>query len=96
MPESALENVKLSMFNSGAGKMGNYSHCCWQVLGKGQFKPLDGSSPHIGSHGIPEQVEEYRVEMVCGEANIEAVIAALKASHPYEVPAYQVIRCENF
>ncbi|WP_237133718.1 YqfO family protein [Pseudohongiella sp. O18] len=91
VPESHLETVKQAVFEAGAGRIGDYDSCCWQVAGQGQFRPLDGANPFIGSQGALETVSEYRVEMICTETCIEAVIQALKASHPYEEPAYDVV-----
>jgi len=91
VPESHLEPVKQAVFEAGAGRIGDYDSCCWQVAGQGQFRPLDGANPFIGSQGALETVSEYRVEMICTEPCIEAVIQALKASHPYEEPAYDVV-----
>ena len=96
IPESALDQVKSALFVAGAGTIGNYEQCCWQVKGTGQFMPLSGSTPHIGTHDSLEMVDEWRVEMVVAEAVIETVIAALKESHPYETPAYDVIRVLDF
>lgn len=96
VPDSNLESVKNALFDAGAGHIGNYDHCCWQVLGQGQFRPLPGSDPHIGSTGTVERVEEWKVELVVAEERIHAVIAALKAAHPYETPAYEVFRLETF
>lgn len=95
VPESHIEAVKNALFEAGAGKMGNYSRCSWQTEGKGQFKPGKGSSPFTGSQGELSVVNEYRVEMVCGEENAENVRRALLASHPYEVPAWHFIRAEE-
>ncbi|MDX2165218.1 MAG: NGG1p interacting factor NIF3 [Gammaproteobacteria bacterium] len=92
VPESHLEIVKNAMFEAGAGKIGNYGHCSWQVLGQGQFKPLEGSEYFIGEMGKVGKIPEYKVEMVCDHDHIGAVIDALKKAHPYEEPAYQVIR----
>ena len=72
--------------------MGNYEHCCWQVLGEGQFRPLPGSNPHIGSANQLETVPEYKIEVVCDDEHIDAAVAALKRSHPYETPAFDVIK----
>lgn len=88
VPESHLESTKTAIFNAGAGTIGNYEHCAWQILGTGQFKPLAGAQPFIGTVGDVEQVSEWRVELVVDEACAKQVLAALKASHPYEVPAY--------
>lgn len=95
VPESHLEKVKNAMFAAGAGKVGNYSHCAWQVLGEGQFMPLEGSQAFIGEENKLERVSEYKVEMVCDEQSISAVMHALKTSHPYEEPGYFVVRTES-
>ncbi|WP_122448014.1 NGG1p interacting factor NIF3, partial [Pseudomonas viridiflava] len=70
--------------------------CCWQVLGYGQFRPLDGSQPFIGQGGVAEQVEEWKVELVVADELIQQAVVALKQSHPYETPAYEVWRLEAF
>jgi hypothetical protein len=90
VPESHLEPVKTAVFNAGAGAIGNYDQCCWQVAGVGQFRPLGGSQPFIGQTHQLEQVTEYRVEMVCDDSRIRAAVAALRAAHPYEEPAIDV------
>lgn len=95
IPASHLEAVKQSMFAAGAGRIGHYDCCAWQTLGQGQFRPLQHSQPFIGQPGKIETVEEYRVEMVCDESLIKAVIAAMKQAHPYETPAYDVWQLAN-
>lgn len=96
IPDEALDTVKSALFAAGAGTIGDYEQCCWQVQGAGQFMPLAGSTPHIGVHDRLEEVDEWRVEMVVDEKAIEAVIAALKDAHPYETPAYDVIKVLEF
>lgn len=96
VPASHLEQVKQAVFATGAGRIGNYDCCCWQVAGQGQFRPLDGSKPWIGRQGSVETVEEYRVELVCVEELIKAAVAAMKLAHPYEEPAYDVVKLERF
>ena len=96
IPDSALEPVKSALFAAGAGKIGNYEQCCWQVQGSGQFMPLAGSQPHIGTQDTLETVIEWRVEMVVADAHIKPVIEALKQTHPYETPAYDVIQVLDF
>ena len=95
VPEAQLEALKSALFAAGAGRIGNYSECCWQVLGSGQFRPGEGSDPHLGSLGEVERVAEYRVEMVVADEFVDAVVAALRAAHPYEEPAFDLIRVEN-
>ena len=90
VPESHLDKVKNALFQIGAGRIGEYGHCCWQVLGEGQFMPLNGSKPFIGAQNKIECVAEYKVEMVCKEDLIHDVISELIKYHPYEEPAYEI------
>ncbi|PRB77508.1 YqfO family protein [Pseudomonas sp. MYb185] len=90
VPESHLESVKQAVFTAGGGRIGDYEHCCWQVLGQGQFRPCQGANPFIGRQGELEQVAEYRVELVCRDDLIRDVVVALRQAHPYEEPAFDV------
>lgn len=90
IPEDALERVKEAMFRAGAGHFGHYSHCSWQTLGVGQFRPLSGANPGLGAIGETTKVAEWKVEMIVPENKLGEVVAAYKAAHPYEVPAYEV------
>ncbi len=94
VPESHLEATKAALFDAGAGRVGAYDHCCWQTVGHGQFRPLPGSDPFFGQTGEVERVPEYRVELVCADELIATAVAALKTAHPYEEPAYDVVRLE--
>lgn len=96
VPDNAVEIVKNALFSAGAGRIGNYDSCCWQVSGSGQFRPLENSHPAIGQTGKVETVSEYRVEMVCEDNLIKSVVEALRESHPYEEPAYDVVKLEDF
>lgn len=92
VPEEFKESVKNSMFENGAGKIGDYDCCSFESLGTGQFRPLEGSNAFIGSVGAVEHVAEYRVEMVCVDDALKSVITAMKEAHPYEEPAYDIIK----
>ncbi|WP_445115445.1 NGG1p interacting factor NIF3 [Acinetobacter sp. WZC-1] len=92
VPESHLESTKMAIFAAGAGAVGNYEHCAWQVLGMGQFKPIKGAKPFIGLQDILEQIPEWRVETIVSEDKAPQVASALKASHPYEEPAFEFIQ----
>lgn len=95
VPTDHLESVKQAVFAAGAGKIGNYDACCWQTRGQGQFRPLEGSRPLIGRRGEVATVEEYKVELVVADGCVGDVMAALKVSHPYEEPAYDIWRLED-
>ena len=90
VPESHLNAVKHAVFDAGAGKIGNYDRCSWEVLGRGQFRPLAGSRPYLGKCNKLEVAPEYRVEMVCSSTLVDQVIAALRGAHPYEEPAFDL------
>lgn len=92
VPEAYLETTKLAIFEAGAGGIGHYEHCAWQVLGTGQFKPVKGANPFIGQLDRLEQVPEWRVETIVTEDKASEVVKALKASHPYEEPALELIQ----
>lgn len=92
VPVSHLEVTKEAVFEAGAGRVGDYDRCCFQVLGQGQFRPLPGSRPFLGAEGRLERLDEYRVEMVCADEVVHAVVAALRRTHPYEEPAFDLIR----
>ncbi|MGE8058247.1 NGG1p interacting factor NIF3 [Pseudomonas sp. NPDC089547] len=96
VPASHVEVVKAAVFAAGGGRIGDYDHCAWQTLGQGQFRPLSGSQPFLGQAGQVEVVEEWKVELVVADALIAQVVAALKQSHPYETPAYEVWRLAEF
>ena len=95
VPSTHLEPVKTAVFATGAGRIGDYDCCCWQIEGQGQFRPRTGSQPFIGQQGVVETVKEYRVEMVCDDQHIKGALSALIAAHPYEEPAYDVVRLES-
>ncbi|RTE67011.1 NGG1p interacting factor NIF3 [Amphritea opalescens] len=96
VPDEALEAVKQAVFMAGAGRIGEYECCCWQVKGVGQFRPLPGSHPHVGRVNTLEQLPEWRVEMVCEDSLIAAAVDALKQAHPYEEVAYDVWQLADF
>ncbi|AJQ95917.1 NGG1p interacting factor 3 protein, NIF3 [Gynuella sunshinyii] len=95
VPEDAISRVKDALFQAGAGNIGDYSHCCWQVLGKGQFLPGEHSQPAIGSRGNICEVSEYRLETVCDGSCIKSALTAMLDAHPYETPAYEVLEIKS-
>lgn len=96
VPESALQQVKDAAFAAGAGRYKNYDCCCWQTLGTGQFRALAGANPTIGEVGFIERVSEYKVEMICDAGHVNAVITAIKSAHPYEEPAFKIVKMQQF
>lgn len=96
VPPEYAEQVKKTIFKTGAGQLGEYAECCWQTLGVGEFRPLKNSRPFMGQTDKLERVEELKIEMLCADNLIQKAVAALKQAHPYERPAYEVFRLESF
>lgn len=94
VPEQDGDKLREVMGIAGAGIIGNYSHCTFTIKGTGRFKPLDGASPTIGEVGKLEEVSEDRIETVCEENKLDAVLKAIKENHPYEEPATDVYLLE--
>lgn len=90
IPETHAARVREAMAQAGAGRYGVYDGCAFETHGTGYFRPLSGAKPYIGEQGRLESVQEVRVEMVCDARDTQAVIAAMKAAHPYETPAYDI------
>ena len=92
IPADDHERVKMALFAKGAGTIGQYDQCCWEVKGNGQFRARQGSQPSIGQIDQLVQLEEYKVEMVCADDRVREVVQTLLEEHPYEQPAYRVNR----
>ena len=91
VPVAAEHRMIDALAAAGAGRIGDYDRCAWTIAGTGTFRPLDGAHPAIGSVGEVEQVAESRVEMVVPAGRREHVVAALRAAHPYEEPAFDLL-----
>jgi dinuclear metal center YbgI/SA1388 family protein len=90
VPRENAEAVQEAVFEAGAGHIGDYSHCSWSVGGIGQFLPHEGAAPAVGSVGSVERVAEDRFEVVAPARARGAVLAAMRAAHPYEEPAFDI------
>ena len=95
VPIKSINKVSNAIFQAGAGNIGNYSNCGFTTTGQGTFKPLKGSNPVIGKKGTLEKVDEIRFEAIVPSQCLEDVIAAMKKAHPYEMPAYDVIKLHD-
>jgi len=90
VPEEALDATRDAVFAAGAGRIGEYERCSWYTSGTGTFLGGEGTDPAIGERGREERVSELRVETVVPGEQLDVVVAALKAAHPYEEVAYDV------
>ncbi|MDW7740214.1 MAG: Nif3-like dinuclear metal center hexameric protein [Bacillota bacterium] len=90
VPVGYEDTVRNALSASGAGHIGKYSHCTFQVAGTGTFMPEEGAKPFLGSSGNLEKVEEIRIETILPASKKTLVVEALKVSHPYEEIAYDL------
>ena len=90
IPVGDAERLVDALASVGAGAIGAYSRCAWMAEGIGTFTPEVGATPTVGAIGWPEDVVESRVEMVVPRARRAEAVAALRAVHPYEEPAFDV------
>jgi hypothetical protein len=94
VPHEALDRVREAVFAAGAGRIGEYERCSWYTDGTGTFLGGETTDPAVGERGVEERVPEVRLETVFPSDRHDEVIAALRAAHPYEEPAYDIYeRC---
>jgi hypothetical protein len=90
VPPESLDAVRSALFAAGAGRIGAYERCSWYTEGTGTFFGGEGTDPAIGRALVEERVTEFRLETVFPVERHDAVVAALRAAHPYEEPAFDV------
>ncbi|NLG33030.1 MAG: Nif3-like dinuclear metal center hexameric protein [Syntrophomonadaceae bacterium] len=95
VPVNHVDQVREAIAQAGAGNIGKYSDCTFRVEGIGTFRPGEDANPFIGTANTLEEVQEYRLETVVYEKELERVLKAMQASHPYEEVAYDLYRLNN-
>jgi hypothetical protein len=90
VPAEALDAVRDAVFAAGAGRIGDYERCSWYTAGTGTFFGRPDTAPVVGERGVEERVPELRLETVFPAERQADVVAALRAAHPYEEPAFDV------
>lgn len=96
VPVDGEEALVDALAAAGAGAIGDYSRCAWSTTGVGTFVPGELAEPAIGERGVVTRVAESRVEMVSPRRLRERVLDALRAAHPYEEPAFDVLELAAF
>ena len=88
VPEGSLDDTREAVFRAGGGSIGEYERCSWYASGTGTFLGGEAADPTVGERGREERVPELRVETVVPLDRLGEAVAALRAAHPYEEPAY--------
>lgn len=94
-PESHAEQVRNALFQAGAGQIGNYSECSFNSRGIGTFRGNEASNPALGERGKIEFADEIKIEVILPSHLENTVVRAMKAAHPYEEVAYDIIPLQN-
>ncbi len=94
-PESHADAVRNALFLAGCGKIGNYDQCSFNTPGTGTFRGNENSNPFSGKKGSLKMEKEVRIESVFAVSDKNKVIIALRAAHPYEEIAYDILKLEN-
>jgi dinuclear metal center YbgI/SA1388 family protein len=90
VPDSDSQKVSDALFAAGAGVIGQYEQCSFRLAGTGTFFGTESTNPTVGTKGRREDVSEWRLEVVCPEAILPGVLAAMRSAHSYEEPAFDV------
>ncbi len=94
-PADFAEMIRDELFYAGAGHIGNYDECSFNIEGTGTFRALDGTKPFVGIEGKRHAEAEIRVEVIYRSSQESGILSALKKAHPYEEVAYDVYSLEN-
>jgi hypothetical protein len=91
IPPEFVDPLLETLTETGAGRIGNYDHCCSLSPVTGTWRPLPGANPYNGEIGKICTDSEMRVEMNCSIAVLPAALAAIRRIHPYEEPVVNII-----
>ncbi len=95
VPVNHADIVRNALFEAGAGMIGNYTSCSYNLEGTGTFLPLDQANPYIGQKNILQEEKETKIEVVYSMEKEHTILKAMRNSHPYEEIAFGLINLEN-
>lgn len=95
VPQDHAEKVRNALFEAGAGNIGNYDSCSYNMQGFGTFRASENATPFVGKTGEIHSEPETRVEVILPQYAESAVLKALLSTHPYEEPAFDLIPLKN-
>ena len=95
VPTANAEAVRNAMFEAGAGNIGNYNSCSYNLQGEGSFKAEEGCNPYVGEIGQTHFEPETRIETIAPKHLVSKVVNAMLSVHPYEEPAFDIYPLDN-
>ena len=93
-PADAVDKLRSALATVGAGRIGEYELCSFELAGTGTFLGGPGTHPSVGRRGALEHIDEVRLEMVCPEASLALAVTTLSQFHPYEEPPIEIYRLQ--
>lgn len=95
VPNTDAIQLRNSLFDAGAGNIGNYDNCSFSISGEGTFRGNENSNPTLGEKGKLHTENEVQISVVFEVKNEVKILKALHENHPYEEVAYEIITIEN-
>ena len=95
VPHAHAEAVRQAMFDAGAGRVGLYDECSFNLEGQGTFRGGEGTNAFVGEKGVRHTEPETRIETIFHASSEHAIVQAMRAAHPYEEVAYDVFPLHN-
>ena len=89
-PADATDAIRQGLAGAGAGRIGDYELCSFELRGEGTFHGGESTSPTVGRAGTLERVDEVRLEMVCARRDLADLVVILRETHPYEEPPIEI------
>jgi len=95
VPKKEASQLRNALFKAGAGNIGNYSHCSFNIDGIGTFNPKDHANPTIGKIGETHSEAETKITVIFAKHLESKIIETLIKTHSYEEVAYEITTIEN-
>ena len=95
LPKNELTTVRDALFQAGAGAIGNYDNCSFNVEGIGTFTGNERSNPTIGKKGITQEEQEVKLSVIFAKHLQSKILQTLFKVHSYEEVAYEIVTLEN-
>ncbi|MFC2111220.1 YqfO family protein [Bacteroidota bacterium] len=94
-PIDKANEVRKAIFEAGAGQIGNYDSCSFNIEGKGTFRANNEANPYVGEQNKLHSEDEERIETIYSINSEAKILSALFKSHPYEEVAYDIYQLKN-
>ena len=95
VPHKNSEDLRNSLFNAGAGKIGNYERCSFNIEGMGTYQGNENSNPAIGIKGSLHKEPETFISVIFEKHLENKILKSLFSNHPYEEVAYDIVTLDN-